>query len=259
MRTYKGYLIDLDGTTYFGKQRIPTAEQFIHQLIERHIPFLFVTNNATRTPQEVAEILKTEYDLPVTEEFVYTSSLALIDYLKEHYAGASVYLVAEESLNRFLKSAGINVVQQPTADVVVQALDRHATYDSLAMAANCIRNGADFLVTNTDRSIPTEKGIMPSSGAITAFLSYTTGVEPIVMGKPYAPIVQGSLKRLQLLPEEVLVIGDNYETDIRSGIDHGIDTLLVLTGVTQAKDISCLPKKPTYVLEDLSQWHLKEV
>ena len=117
-----------------------------------------------------------------------------------------------------------------------------------------IRNGAAFLVTNADQTIPTEKGIMPSSGAITAFLEVASGKQALVAGKPNPLIVEAALKKLKLSANEVLLIGDKYETDILAGLKAGVDTLLVLTGVTQAEEVAQLPTPPTYVLNDLSEW-----
>lgn len=256
MLTYKGYLIDLDGTVYFGKNRIPTAEAFIKQLVERQLPFLFVTNNATRSAEEVADVLRHQYELPVTQEHVYTSVMAIIDYLKEHYPHKRVYVVGEPSLHRQIEAAGFVLDQTEHAEVVVQALNRHTTYEELAEAVLAIRNGAAFLVTNTDSNIPTERGMMPSSGALTAFIQYATQVEPIVMGKPYAPILEGALKQLGLAKEEVLMIGDNYATDIQVGINAGMDTLLVLTGFTTLEDLAHVLVQPTHVRANLSEWSL---
>ena len=256
MKSYKGYLIDLDGTVYFGKKRIPTAEKFIRQLVQEGVPFLFITNNATRTPEQVAEVLRSEYELPVTAEHVYTSSLAMIDYLYQHYSTSTVYVVGEPSLHEHIQSAGFTVNQTANADVVVQALNRHTTYEELATAVLAIRNGASFLVTNIDSNIPTEQGMLPSSGALTAFIQYATQIEPIVMGKPFSPILEGGLKRLGLPADEVLMIGDNYETDIKVGINAGMDTLLVLTGFTQLEDLAQVAIQPTYVREDLSKWEI---
>lgn len=256
-KEYKAYLIDLDGTMYFGKNRIPTAEAFVKQLKDNNIPYLFVTNNATKTPREVSENLNNHYQIPTTEENVYTSSLALIAYLKKHYANKRIHIVGEGAMHRLITEAGFEIDQSENAQVVVQALDRNIDYLKLTIAANVIRNGAPFLVTNTDRSIPTENGMIPSSGAITAFLQHTTNVEPIIMGKPYRPILEGCLERLGLTIDDVLMIGDNYETDIRVGIDSGMDTLLVLTGVTTKEQIADLPIPPTYIVNDLSEWEIK--
>lgn len=256
MKTYKGYLLDLDGTVYFGQQRIPTAEAFVRELIVKEVPFLFVTNNATRSPEEVAHALRTQYDLPVGPEHVYTSALAIIDYLREHHTGQSVYVVGEHSLHAQIKKAGFASDQTPSAQVVVQALNRQTTYEELALASLAIRNGAAFLVTNTDSNIPTERGMMPSSGALTAFLQKATQKNPIVMGKPHRPILDGALKRMGLSVDEVLMVGDNYETDIKVGLNAGMDTLLVLTGFTQREDLANVSEQPTYIRENLSQWDI---
>lgn len=256
MKHYAGYLIDLDGTVYFGKNRIPTAEAFIKELVARDLPFLFITNNATRSAAQVAEALSTQYGLPVTEAHVYTSAMAIIDYLKAHHAGQTVYVVGEQPLKDQVAAAGFALAHDEQAQVVVQALNRHTTYEELATAVLAIRQGAAFLVTNTDSNIPTERGMMPSSGALTAFIQYATQVEPIVMGKPHSPILEGGLATLGLTKDQVLMIGDNYETDIKVGINAGMDTLLVLTGFTQEADLATVPVQPTYVRPDLSHWEL---
>ena len=256
MKKYKGYLIDLDGTTYFGKKRIPTAEKFINELIEAKQPLQFVTNNATKTVDQVVENLNKNYDIKATSDMVYTSTLALIDYLIQNHKGQTVYCVGEEALKGQLKEAGITLVNNANAEVVVQALNRQVDYDDLTIAIQAILKGANFIVTNTDRVIPTEDGCKPSSGALTAFIQYATRVEPVVMGKPFAPIIEGAVKKINLPKESLFLIGDNYDTDIQSGIKAGIDTLLVLTGVTKSQDVSNLPVAPTYVVTNLAEWEI---
>lgn len=254
MRQYKGYLIDLDGTLYYGTRRIPSAEAFVHELKKRQKPFLFLTNNATKTSQEIVENLRINYELPIGLDNVYTSTQALIAYMKEHCLGKLVHVVGEKALVQQVEAAGFKVTPDTNAEVVVQGLNRQATYEELALAAMAIREGAEFLVTNADQTIPTEKGIMPSSGALTAFLEVASGKKGLVMGKPNALIVEAALEELNLKAEDVLLIGDKYETDILAGINAGLDTLLVLTGVTQPEDVADLPQQPTYVLENLSEW-----
>ena len=254
MKQYKGYLIDLDGTLYYGTRRIPSAEQFVRELKEQNLAFLFLTNNATRTSSQIVENIRENYELEIGLENVYTSTQALISYMKEHCLGQVVHVVGEAALYQQVEAAGFTITDGIEAEVVVQGLNRQATYEELALAAMIIRNGAAFLVTNADQTIPTEKGIMPSSGALTAFLEVASGKQGLVMGKPNALIVEAALKELNLKPQDVLLIGDKYETDILAGINAGVDTLLVLTGVTQAVDVVALPKQPTYVLENLSEW-----
>lgn len=246
--------MDLDGTTYFGANRIPTAENFIKEAVNRHVPLLFVTNNATQTIQQIVYKLQTEYDLPVENRMIYTSTLALIDYLKVHHPNQSVYVVGEPALHQQVADAGFTINQTSNAQVVVQGLNRNATYEELAGAVKALLNGAAFLVTNNDRLLPTATGMTPSSGALTAFLEYSSQVKPVIIGKPYAPVIEGAIKHLGLPSNKLLLIGDNYDTDIKAGINAGIDTLLVLTGVTHAEDVPNLPVQPTYVLDNLSLW-----
>lgn len=256
MKQYQGYLLDLDGTTYYGPNRIPTAEVFINQLIDQGIPIQFVTNNATQSVDQIAHKLQTQFGIHCEASMIYTSTLALLDYLKANHADARVYVVGEEALHQQVEAAGFVIEQTPDASVVVQGLNRHTTYEELEGAVQAILNGAAFLVTNTDNLIPTQSGLSPSSGALTAFIQYATNCEPIVFGKPHAPILEGAVQRLGIPREELLLIGDNYQTDILAGIHAGIDTLLVLTGVTQADEVASLPEAPTYVVDDLSQWRI---
>lgn len=139
-------------------------------------------------------------------------------------------------------------------EVVIQALDRNVTYNDLAIASTAIRKGAAFVVTNPDVNLPTEKGFMPGAGAITAFLKTSTQKEPVIIGKPFGDIMDGALHRIGLEKNEVAMVGDNYKTDILAGIDYGMDTIMTLTGITKRVDLEKFVKKPTFVVEDLSEW-----
>lgn len=254
MKSYKAYLIDLDGTLYQGDKGIQTAIEFIQELLTLNIPFKFVTNNATRTTAELVEWIKQSFNLSITDQHVYTSTMALLDYVHQHYQDKEVYVIGESALLTQIKQTQLKLVKHDQANLVIQGLDRQANYNSLSIAVRAILNGADFLVTNADRLIPFAGGMNPSSGAITSFIQFATGKEALVFGKPNAPIIKGALASLNVSPEDVLLIGDNYETDILAGINEGIDTLLVLTGVTQRIDLENIEKQPTYIIEDLSHW-----
>lgn len=253
---YKGYLIDLDGTLYRGKERIPEAEAFVKELLVKEIPFVFVTNNATQSIGQIREKLNTYYQLPINESHIYTSTLALVDYLKANHPSDNVYAIGEEGFFSELDKAGIQRDLDSKVDVVVQALSRQVTYSEVAYAVQAILGGAEFLVTNTDRLLPTEKGWTPSAGSITSAIHYSSQVQPVVMGKPHKYIMEGALHNIGLKKEEVLMIGDNYDTDIQAGIRSGIDTLLVLSGVTQADQVPNLKIAPTHVRQSLSEWEL---
>lgn len=257
MKVYKGYLIDLDGTIYKGNQPFVEGIAFIKTLQEKNIPFLFVTNNATKTPEMVCEHLA-KMGINVSPATVYTSALAALDYLQEHHSNQSGLVIGEPSLHNLVYENGFQKNDAVTADFVLQALDKQVTYDKLKIASLAIQNGATYIVTNRDEQYPLEYGFIPGSGAITALLVAATRTEPIVIGKPSHHIMDGALKRLGLTKSDVIMVGDNYQTDILAGLNNGIDTLLALTGVSTQADIDALEEylKPTYVVKNLSQWKI---
>lgn len=254
-KAYKGYLIDLDGTVYNGNEPILTARIFVEKLQEKNIPFLFLTNNATKEPEDVVNFLKETCDIHTNKNHVYTSGMAAIDYVKRNHPAARTLVIGETALIKQAKEAGL-ILTEEDVEVVIQALDRDATYKKLMNASMAIRKGAEFIVTNTDSNLPTEIGFVPGSGALTAFLKASTQIEPTIIGKPHAPIMEGALQMMGLEKDEVVMIGDNYHTDILAGIHFGLDTVLTLTGFTQRVDLESKQEKPTYIIEDLSEWLL---
>lgn len=257
IKNYKGYFIDLDGTIYNGTAPIKTAKIFINQLDRLKIPYLYVTNNATKTPLNVVSHLKEVCSIQASQEQVYTSGLAAVDYVARNYPQARTYVIGEDALIKQVTDAGLNYTNQDI-EVVIQGLDRNVTYNELAQASTAIRNGAAFIVTNPDVNLPTENGFMPGAGAITAFLKTSTQKEPIIIGKPFGYIMDGALKRMGLEKSDVAMVGDNYKTDILAGIDYGMDTIMTLTGITKEKDLEQYIKKPTFIVKDLSEWRFEE-
>lgn len=158
MKQYQGYFIDLDGTVYRGKERIPAAARFIKRLQEHQREILFVTNNSTRSPKEVAANLRTNHDINVTAANVYTSAMATADYLVQH-AGQKrrVYVIGERGLKDALLNKGMQLTDQDP-DYVVIGLDRNVTYEQFKIATLCIRAGAVFIGTNGDTNLPSEEG-----------------------------------------------------------------------------------------------------
>ena len=251
--TYKGYLIDLDGTIYRGSEPIPAGKRFVEELQRRNLPFLFVTNNTTRSPETVQERLAKMFDIHVAAETIYTASLATIDYMKDAGRGNKVYAIGEAGLIDLLLAAGF-VWDEEAPDYVVVGLDNDVTYEKFAIATLAIQKGAMFIGTNPDKNIPTERGLMPGAGALIAFMETAPQTKPIFIGKPEAVIMEKAVQRIGLSKEEVLMVGDNYETDIRSGINNGIDSLLVLSGFTPKEAVPSLPVAPTFVIDSLDEW-----
>ena len=251
--TYKGYLIDLDGTIYKGKERIPAGEAFVHQLQERQIPYLFVTNNTTRTPEMVQEMLAGQFNIETPLDTIYTATLATIDYMVDMNLGKTAYVIGDVGLKQAIAEAGF-VEDTVNPAYVVVGLDWEVDYEKFSIATLAIQKGAHFIGTNPDLNIPTERGMMPGAGALNALIEAATRVKPTFIGKPNAIIMDKAIAHLGLEREEVVMVGDNYLTDIRAGIDNGIPTLLVTTGFTKPEEVPDLPLPPTHVLSSLAEW-----
>lgn len=252
LKQYKGYLIDLDGTMYKGTEKIEAAGRFVHELNRRGIPYLFVTNNSSRTPAQVAEKL-CEFDIPTTPEQVFTTSQATANYIYDRKPDASVYAIGEDGIIEALKERGFAFVDEKP-DFVVTGIDRQISYEKLGKACLAVRAGAKFVSTNADIAIPTERGFMPGNGSLTAVVSVSTGVQPVFIGKPERIIMDQALEALGVSKAETIMVGDFYDTDIMAGMNAGIDTLLVLTGVTTREQLKDCGQQPTYVIDSLDDW-----
>ncbi|MEK3798408.1 TIGR01457 family HAD-type hydrolase [Peribacillus sp. FSL H8-0477] len=252
MKHYKGYLIDLDGTIYRGTEKIEDAGAFIEGLVKRKIPYLFVTNNSSRTPEQVAEKLRA-FGIEAKDEQVFTTSMATANFIAERKSNSTAYVVGEEGIIAALQAKGIHLTDEKP-DFVVMGIDRGINYEKLTKACLAVRNGAFFISTNADIALPTERGFLPGNGSITSVVTVSTGVQPVFIGKPESIIVEQALKVLGISKDETIMVGDNYDTDILAGINAGMDTLLVHTGVTTKEHLTKYNVKPTHVLDSLDQW-----
>ena len=254
MKKYKGYLIDLDGTMYRGSERIEAASDFVKRLREKDIPYLFVTNNSSRTPAQVSEKLL-EFDIPSDEKLVFTTSQATANFIYEQKKDAIINVIGEEGIRTALEDKGFAFGGE-NADFVVVGIDREINYEKLATACLAVRNGAVFISTNGDIALPTERGLLPGNGSLTAVISVSTQTKPIFIGKPESIIMEQALKVLGTTKEETLMVGDYYDTDILAGINTGMDTLLVHTGVTTKELLAGYDRMPTYTVDSLEQWEI---
>jgi len=255
MKQYGGYLIDLDGTMYKGEEEIEAAPRFIHALKERNIPYLFLTNNASLTQKTIAEKLN-GFGIPAVPEDVFSTALATAKYISEQKSDARCFIVGENGLLEAIEQNGLQIVDED-ADYVVMGLDRKVNYDKLAAACLQIRAGARFISTNSDMAIPREKGLYPGNGAITTAVEASTGVKATYIGKPETIIMEEAVRLLGKKKEQILMVGDNYKTDIQAGINTSLDTLMVFTGVSKREDLADLPTQPTYHENNLDNWIAK--
>lgn len=251
MKKYKGFLIDLDGTMYRGNEPIKSAVEFVMTLAKKGLPYVFVTNNSSQTPRQVADSLA-RFRIAVHPDQVITSSLAAANYVKQLNECARVYLIGEEGLRTAFIEKGLSFTSK-NPDYVVIGIDRQITYEKLKNACLAVRDGAEFIATNADKAIPTEAGLVPGNGAILSVISTSTGQAPIIVGKPERIIMQEALHRLQLSAADTVMIGDNYATDIAAGMHAHLDTVLVLTGVTTRADLQTVTTQPTYIVDELTE------
>ena len=252
MQHYKGYLLDLDGTMYKGTEEVDGAAQFIDYLNQQGIPHLYVTNNSTKTPEEVTAKLR-EMHIDAKPEEIVTSALATANFIANEKANASVYMIGGSGLKAALLDRRLTLRRDKHVDYVVIGLDEQVTYDKLAIATLAVREGATFISTNPDVSIPKESGLLPGNGAITSVVSVSTGQQPQFIGKPEPVIMDIALDILKLDKADVAMVGDLYDTDIMSGINVGVDTIHVQTGVTSFAEIQEKDVPPTYSVKDLNE------
>ncbi|UBH22967.1 TIGR01457 family HAD-type hydrolase [Macrococcus armenti] len=252
MKKYKGYLLDLDGTMYAGTRVIEGAKEFIEYLSNHNLPYLFVTNNASKRPDEVAEKL-TQMGFVATADNVVTSAMATASYIAAESPGATVYVIGGTGIRQALTDEGLVIKDSEHVDYVVIGLDVDINYEKLSTACLAVRNGAKFISTNPDTSIPTERGFLPGNGAITSVITVSTGVEPKFIGKPMETIMNKAVDIIKLPKEEIVMIGDLYMTDIMSGINAGIDTLHVQTGVSTYEQVMAEQVPPTYSVKNLME------
>lgn len=254
MKKYAGYMIDLDGTIYRGKEKIPAAKRFIERLQEHDIPFLFVTNNSTQAPIKVVENLANNFDIHVKEENVYTSALATADYIADlDKDKRSVYVIGEVGLKQAILDKGFHF-EETNPDYVVVGLDYDVTYHKFELATLAIKRGAKFIGTNADTNLPNERGLVPGAGSVIALVECSTQQKATYIGKPETIIMEKALERLGLPKDEVVMVGDNYMTDIKAGINFGIDTMLVYTGVSTRELVRKQEIAPTIELGSLDEW-----
>jgi len=272
----KAFILDLDGTVYSGAELIDGALDFIQWSRKVEMPCLFVTNNASRTPKQVAEHL-TELGIPnVTAKDILTSSQVAAEYVRlnpkrrDGKPGlARVFPVGEPPLSTVLKEEGnchIIADNENECDYVIQGLDRTFTYDKMKRASLLIQGGAKFIATNVDKRLPVAGGLLhPGAGSMTIAIETASGAKAEVMGKPQARIIHSALakyniklagkKNDELFDPTVLVIGDNIETDIMAGVNAGVATALALTGVHTEKHVEPLGKelggRPSIIVPNL--------
>lgn len=254
MDDIKNYLTDMDGVILRGNTLIPGAANFIHSLREKSIPFLILTNNSQYTPRDLQKRLS-YMGLEVPVEAIFTSALATAQFLHLQKPGGSAYVIGESGLTTALHEVGYILTDQEP-DYVVLGETTTYSFERITRAIRFVNAGARFIATNPDVMGPGEGGIVPATGAVAALISAATGVQPYFIGKPNPLMMRTALRQLGAHSENSVMIGDRMDTDMISGLESGLRTILVLTGVTARAQVERFPYRPTWIYESVADIEL---
>jgi len=247
-----GFIFDLDGTIYRGNELLPGARSFIAMLRRRGIPHIFLTNNST-TPRDAVARRLVAMGVEASPEEVLTSSDATAAALASEMPGIRVFVIGEEGVRTALTSRGFELTEDyRRADAVVVGMDRRLTYARLSEAALAVRRGALLIATNTDRTLPTEFGLIPGAGSLVAALEVATDVRARVIGKPEPGVFRQAVACMGTAPACTASVGDRPETDITGGQRAGLRTIAVLSGAGTAAAFAALDPPPDWVFADLA-------
>ncbi len=246
LREKLGFICDMDGVIYHGNRLLPGVQEFVNWMQREKKEFLFLTNSSEYSPLELCQKLA-RMGLEVDESHFYTSALATALFLKNQMPGCSAYVIGAPGLLNALHDAGI-AMNDINPDYVVVGETRNYNYDSVLRAVNHVRNGARLIATNTDLTAPGQDGIIPACRAFVAPIELASRKSAYFIGKPNPLMMRTGLKMLGVHSENAVMIGDRMDTDIIAGIETGLDTVLVLSGVTTRDDLDQYPYRPKYIL-----------
>ena len=246
IRSKLGFLCDMDGVIYHGDRLLDGVPAFVRWLEQSGKQYLFLTNGSGRTPLELQQKLA-RMGLDVGVDKFYTSALATARFLQNQSPGCSAYIIGDPGLFNALHETGI-IMNDADPDYVVVGETRSYNYDQIVRAVHHVRNGAKLIGTNSDMTGPVETGIIPACRALIAPIELASERKAYFIGKPNALMMRTGLRMLGVRTTEAAMIGDRMDTDIVAGIETGIDTILVLSGVTDVKRMRTFPYRPQYIL-----------
>jgi NagD protein len=249
-RDIRSWLMDMDGVLVHEEQAIPGADRFLAALRERGTPHMLLTNNSIYTRRDLAARLRAS-GLEVDEESIWTSALATARFLEDQRPGGSAFVIGESGLTTALHSAGSTMTEREP-DYVVLGETRTYSFERITQAIRLVARGARFIATNPDPTGPTPAGPLPATGSVAALISRATGVDPYYVGKPNPLMMRSALNALDAHSETTAMVGDRMDTDVVSGLEAGLHTILVLTGVTTADEAERFPFRASRVVESVA-------
>jgi len=250
MQPPKSYILDMDGVLVSGRTMIHGADAFIKRLEKRGARYLVLTNNPIYTPGDLAHRLHT-IGLDIPAERIFTSARATARFLKRQRPNGTAFVVGESGLTTAIHDAGY-VITDTNPDYVVLGETLSYTMELITKAMRLVADGARFIATNPDATGPSEGGITPACGAMAALIEKATGVSPFFVGKPNPLMMRTALNYLDVHSEDTVMVGDRMDTDIIAGVESGMETILVLTGVTRREMVDRFPYVPTQIVESVA-------
>jgi NagD protein len=245
------WLMDMDGVLVHEEDAIPGADQWVARLREREIPFLVLTNNSIYTRRDLAARLRTS-GLDVPEESIWTSALATAKFLEDQRPGGSAFVIGEAGLTTALHASGYTLTER-SPDYVVLGETRTYSFERITLAIRLIDSGARFIATNPDATGPTLEGPLPATGSVAALISRATGVDPYFVGKPNPLMMRSALNAIDAHSETTAMIGDRMDTDIVSGLEAGMHTILVLSGLTTRDEAERYPYRASRIIDSVAE------
>ena len=249
-REINSWLMDMDGVLVREEHAIPGADRFIARLRERGTPFLVLTNNSMYTSRDLAARLRAS-GLEVPEEAIWTSALATARFLETQRPQGTAFVIGEAGLTTALHDSGYTLTER-SPDYVVLGETRTYSFERITRAIRLIGDGARFIATNPDATGPTADGPLPATGSVAALISRATGVEPYFVGKPNPLMMRSALNAIDAHSETAAMIGDRVDTDVVSGLEAGMETILVLTGITTREDAEIYPYRASRVVDSIA-------
>lgn len=251
MSAKKTYLLDMDGVLVRGKQPILGAQQFIERLIAADAKFAVLTNNPMYTPRDLQHRLA-RAGLTVPAERLFTSAMATAQFLHTQMPNGSAFVIGESGLTGAMHDVGY-ILTDGNPDYVVLGETTNYNFERVSQAVRFVAAGARFIATNPDPTGPSDKGMEPACGAMAALIETATGVKPYFIGKPNPLMMRSALRFLGAHSEEAVMVGDRMDTDVIAGVESGLETILVLTGVTREEDVTKFPYRPTRIVPSVAE------
>jgi NagD protein len=249
-REIHSWLMDMDGVLVTEERLVPGAERFLARLQARGIAFLILTINSIYTRRDLAARLHAS-GVDVAEHSIWTSALATARFLEDQRPGGSAFVIGEAGLTTALHQAGYTLTER-NPDYVVLGETRTYSFERITQAIRLVAGGARFIATNPDATGPTPDGPLPGTGSVAALISRATGVEPYFVGKPNPLMMRSALNAIDAHSETTAMIGDRMDTDIVAGLEAGLETILVLTGVTSRADGERHPFLPSRIVDSVA-------